>query len=676
MVNSQVPVMSSIPLAQQRDLRNTSIWRDVENHFQQLHGGAFGKVSGAIDPSASPDGRKIAFTGSIWDKLEGVPSTRICVADVERGTIETITYGPNSDCQARFSPDGRSLAFLSDRTEMGVFQLYLLDLDSLGEARPIGKLDGTVESVSWSPDGTKILLGMAERGADKAGGAGSGTMADRSESQLPSWLPNVEGGISEKPWRRAWIYHNAEDKLVQVGEKGINFWEVVWCGNKDLVAIVSPTPDEGAWYKATLAIIDINTGKERTLYRSSRQMGLPVVSPSATQVAVIEGLYSDRGVIAGEVLVVNIKNGSSSILEAKKVDTTQLIWQNDEKLFFIGLREWDTVAGTIDVKGDQSIKELWTSSETCGDRYPQATLLSEDRFAVVLESWTRYQELALIDKGDVKTIASLEHEGSRYLQTQMGSIEQVSWTAPDGLEIQGYLCLPSTGNKPHPLVLHIHGGPTSAFRNQWSLRYPFVPLLVARGYAVLSPNPRGSKTRGHEFTSHVYGDMGGADAQDLLSGVEAMIDRGIADASRVGVTGGSYGGFMSAWLITQTDRFGAAVPLAPVTDWVSQHTTSNIGYFDRDFLNADPYAKDGPYYHRSPLMFAGRYPTPVLLITGADDRCTPPTQAIQYHNALVEHGVKSVVSVYPNEGHGIRKFPAYIDFCCRLLSWFQEHIPA
>jgi dipeptidyl aminopeptidase/acylaminoacyl peptidase len=170
--------------------------------------------------------------------------------------------------------------------------------------------------------------------------------------------------------------------------------------------------------------------------------------------------------------------------------------------------------------------------------------------------------------------------------------------------------------------------------------------------------------------------MGGADTHDLLSGVEAMIARGIADPERVGVSGGSYGGFMSAWLITQSDRFAAAVPVAPVTHWASKHTTCNNPDFDKAFLQADPYAPDGRYFTRSPLMYAGRYPTPVLQIAGALDRCTPPTQAVQYHRALIEHGVNSVIAVYPGEGHGVKNFPAYIDYSCRVLSWFRDHMPA
>ncbi|KAH8820217.1 acylaminoacyl-peptidase [Xylogone sp. PMI_703] len=669
----QLPNLSPGSLAQHPDLRGTEIWKEVESHFQQLHGPAFGKVTGASDLTPSPDGSKLTFTGSILEKLEGTPYTRICLADIAKRTFTIITRGPHSDRSARWSPDGRSLAFVSDRTENGVFQPYLLELNALGEARPLGRVDGTVESVSWSPCGTKVLFGVAGRGADKAGPEGSGTTAPKDRSNSPAWLPSVQPDLTIDPWRTAWVYDKATEKITQVGRAGLNFWEVAWCGNDDVIAIISSSPTEGAWSTASLAIVSIATGKERVLYRSPRQLGLPVATPSVKKVALIEGLCSDRGIVAGDVVLVDITQQSATILASNNVDVSQLEWQGDENLFFLGLRGLDTVAGTIDIS-TQTANDIWISPETCGGRFPQGCLLAESKFAVVHESWTRYPEIAVVHDGQTQTISSLDHDGARYLRSRIGPIERVSWNAPDGLEIQGFLCLPNTGKKPHALILYVHGGPNSAFKNKWTMQYPVIALLNSCGYAVLCPNPRGSKGRGKDFAMGVYGDMGGADTYDLLSGVDAMINRGIADPTRIGVTGGSYGGYMSAWLITQSDRFAAAVPSSPVTDWVSLHTTCNNGSFDQDFLQENPYSRNGLYFSRSPLNFAGRYPTPVLQIAGELDRCTPATQAIQYHNALIEHGVTSVVAVYPGEGHGVKAFPAVVDYCSRVLSWFRDYM--
>jgi len=201
-------------------------------------------------------------------------------------------------------------------------------------------------------------------------------------------------------------------------------------------------------------------------------------------------------------------------------------------------------------------------------------------------------------------------------------------------------------------------------------------MLLKHGYAVFCPNPRGSTGRGQDFIRHVVGDMGGADAHDCLSGLDYLVRQGLADPKRLGITGVSYGGFMTAWLITQDSRFAAAVPVAPITNQVTEHLISNIPHFVSLFL-ADSFSNlAGKYFQRSPIVHARKVKTPTLNICGALDRCTPPEEAVQFHNALLETGARSALVTYPEEGHGIRKFPAVIDFTARVVSWFEEHMPA
>jgi len=200
-------------------------------------------------------------------------------------------------------------------------------------------------------------------------------------------------------------------------------------------------------------------------------------------------------------------------------------------------------------------------------------------------------------------------------------------------------------------------------------------MLLRHGYAVFFPNPRGSTGRGQAFARYVLGEMGGDDTYDLLSGLDHLVERGVADPLRLGVTGFSYGGFMTSWLVTQDSRFAAAVAVGPLTNHVTARLLSFIPQFIDLFL-ADTYTTaGGKYFCRSPVMQAGRVATPTLSICGALDRCTPPVEAAQFHNALLEHGAKSVLITYPQEGHGIRKWPAAIDCTARILAWFQEQMP-
>jgi dipeptidyl aminopeptidase/acylaminoacyl peptidase len=660
----------------ERDLRQTPLYHEIEEHFQRAFGPAFGKITGATNLAPSPDGRRIAFTGSKRERLEGLPSTRIAMVDVASGALKEITSGPNDDLLPQWSPDGKWLAFLSDRANKGHTQLYLLEGGQPGEPRATPEVEGTVEYCAWSADGRTILFAVAGSGADLAGAQGSGTTAAAAATaeEVPSWMPQVESGVAENQWRRLWLYDRESGKSRPLSRPGLNVWEAVWAGPDRIAAIVSTAPGEDAWYTAPLAVIECKTGRERVIYRSARQLGLPAASPAGQRIAVVQAVCSDRGLIAGDLLLVDPAGGAATAIATNGVDVTYLAWRDEQRLFFAGLRGLETVYGEYNATTG-AVVELWATHETSGMWHPSAAPTGERDFALALESYDRFPEIAIVCDGAPQTVVSLAHAGSEYLRQVGGTVREVAWTAPDGLEIQGLLAEP-TGPGPHPLILFIHGGPVAAYRNRWSMGYMFTPLLVSRGYAVLHPNPRGSSGRGQAFAERVYGDMGGGETGDHLAGLDALVASGAADPARLGVMGGSHGGFMSSWIVTQTDRFAAAVPMSPVTDFLSQHYTSNIGYFDRLFLQDEPSNPAGRYFSRSPVQHAHKVKTPTLQTTGELDRCTPPTQAVEFHHALLEHGVESVLAIYPGEGHGVRRFPAVIDQCTRIVSWFERHMPA
>ncbi len=658
-----------------RDLRDTPLYRQVEEHFRRALEPAFGRISDAADPVPSPDGRRIAFTGSKLEKLEGTPTTRICLADAAEGTFEEVTAGPNDDRLPRWSPDGTVLAFVSDRAQKGRHQLYLLEAGRVGEARPAPAVDGTIEDLSWSPDGSQILLGVAGVGAELAGVQGSGS-TKKADEELPPWIPEVEAGPDENSWRRAWMFDVGSREVRAVSREGLNVWEAVWCGPGRIAGIVADGPAEDTWYEAPLALIDPGSGKESILYRSDRQLGFLAASPSGRRLAVIEAICSDRLVMAGDLLLVDPDTGDATRVESAGVDVTHAVWRDEVRLLFIGFRGMDLVVGELDPgAGANASRELWSSHESSGFYEPRVQPAGPDGFALTLQSYDRYPEVVVVEGGQARTVVSLSHEGSRYVRGIAERLDRVSWTAPDGLEIDGLLARPDRDG-PFPLVTNVHGGPVSARVNTWSMSGQLTPLLVSRGYAVFFPNPRGSSGRGQAFAEMVYGDMGGGDARDILAGIDALVERGMADRERLGVMGGSYGGFMSAWLVTQDERFAAAVAYSPVTDWYSQHLTSNIGHWDRLILGEDLQKPGGEYFKRSPIAFARRARTPTLLTAGSVDRCTPPGQAREFYQALLENGVETELAIYPGEGHGVRKLPATIDWVARTVAWFERHMPA
>ncbi|HXJ65726.1 MAG TPA: S9 family peptidase [Actinomycetota bacterium] len=658
-----------------RDLRETPLYREIEEHFRKAMEPAFGTISGATDPAPSPDGRTVAFTGSKLEKLEGTPETRICLVDLESGDLREITGGPNHDRLPKWSPDGSRLAFLSDRAEAGRFHPYLLDSGRVGEAAAAPEVEGTVEYLAWSPDGSTVLLGVAGLGADRAGAEGSGTTA--AGGDLPAWMPDVEGGDETTHRRRVDLWDTAAGTVRTISPEALNVWEAAWCGDGTIAAVASDGPGEETWYGSRLTAIDIATGEVRDVYtsgRTDRQIAMPAAPPGGGRLALIEALSSDRGVLAGDVVLIDPATGEATRVEADDTDVTWIAWRDDDRLFYAGQRGLDTVAGDIEA-ANGNVAELWANGESFGQRYPEAQPVGTSGFVAVLEGYERPPEIAEFRDGKFETVHSFAHEGSRYLAEVGGRLERVTWEAHDGREIPGLLIVPD-GPGPHPLLVHVHGGPIWAYRNRWAMGYAVTLALVARGYAVLHPNPRGSTGLGQDYAGLVVGDMGGDDARDCLAGVEALVERGVADPSRIGVYGGSYGGFMSAWLPTISDRFAAAVAYSPVTDWYSQHWNSNIGSWDSEFLQAAPASPGGAYFDRSPVMFASKVRTPVLLTAGLQDRCTPPGQAIEMYRALREHGVESEVVIYPQEGHGVRQMPTLFDFCARTVAWFERFMPA
>jgi dipeptidyl aminopeptidase/acylaminoacyl peptidase len=293
---------------------------------------------------------------------------------------------------------------------------------------------------------------------------------------------------------------------------------------------------------------------------------------------------------------------------------------------------------------------------------------------MVVQGHRRPARLIQVSNSKTRTVAEFGYKGSAALIRQLPAVEPYYWNAPDGLEMQGWL-MRGKGRKGAPLVMEVHGGPIWRSSPFFLGRAAHYVMLAERGYSLFWPNPRGSSGRGQDFARAVVGDMGGADMRDLISGVDRIVAQGRVDRRRIGLIGGSYGGFMVSWLVTQDQRFAAAVSVAPITNWLSFHLTTNIGHFVESYLlrcGENVRARD--YVTRSPVMFARGVKTPTLNICGALDLCAPPGQAQEFHNALRQHGAKSMLVTYPTEGHNVRSFPGMIDYSARVVDWFVSHM--
>jgi dipeptidyl aminopeptidase/acylaminoacyl peptidase len=655
----------------ERDLREAPLYRDVERFFLSVLEPGFGQAWPAGDPTPSPDGTEIAFRGERLDRLEGHAVGRICLVGADGAGLRTITDGPNDDSEPRWSPDGARLTFRSDREHKGRHRLYVLDRHDVGEARGLGTFPGTVEWHRWSPDGTRILVGVAGDAAEQADALGSGTLG--GEPEVPAWVPDVESSdLGDAERRSAWVLDVATGRTRQLSDAGRNVWEADWCGDGSIAAVVSDGAGEDAWYGAGLSAFDAASGDERRLASSDVQFGWVAGSPGGERIAVIEAVCSDRLVVCGDLRVVDLATGSVTPVDLGDVDASRAVWLDDDRLLVFGRRGLISVAVSCSLDGSDPV-ERWSTSASVGELYhPSGSVLGDD-VLVLTSSHDRPPSIVAIDRGGTeREVAAPRHAGHDVVLRAVGRRVPLSWVATDGLEIEGVLTLPA-GAGPFPLVLSVHGGPIGTSDD----RFPGVlsALLLTRGFAILQPNPRGSAGRGQDFAARVVGDMGGADLDDVLTGVDAAVAAGHADPDRLVLTGGSYGGFMAAWIPTRDRRFKASVSISPVTDWWSERFDSSLGAWVGDFLGGQPHEVPGEYTSRSPVLGAGNVSTPVLLTAGRHDRATPVGQAVEFYRALREQGVPTEVVVYPQEGHGVGEFPAVVDLATRTIRWFERFLP-
>ena len=250
---------------------------------------------------------------------------------------------------------------------------------------------------------------------------------------------------------------------------------------------------------------------------------------------------------------------------------------------------------------------------------------------------------------------------------------RIRYESVDGWQIDAFLTLPLTprGEGAPPLIVDVHGGPSWAYTDNW---YDWSQMLASAGFAVLQPNVRGSLGRGVAFADAVVGDMGGKDLQDVLHGVDYLIDQGLVDSERIGIMGWSYGGFMTAWAVTQTTRFKAAMMGAGVSDYHSFHAQSNIPDWDMRFIGVDPLEQPEQYRERSAITHAARVTTPTLIVHGENDLCVPVNQAYAFYRALRERKVPVELVVYPREGHGFSEKEHLRDLEERMLGWFEKYL--
>lgn len=648
----------------------------MNNQSQTLTPEDLASIRPITDPQVSVDGtiqacvvhgpapaRGKAPSADIWAGRGGEPTA-------------AVTSGPWIDLTPRLSPTGRMLAFASDRESAGLFRLYVLSLDGdemPSEPQRITALPGVVEDIVWAADESAMIVRTADEGSDTGNIGGAKRFVPDGEEDEPFTVQRPASA-----WRRLHLV-KLSGAVQQVSPVGLTIWDIGWAGHGPIAAVVSTDPSENGWYDAHLALIDTESREARTIYTPKWQLQSPAMSSDARTVAFLEAPQSDRALLAGSVIVMDL--GTEAIARpAPGADVARVRWTDDGRLFWVGVGSVESACGFL-VRGTTwRVEESWRGRAALGQAYLMSANCSRDGSTIVAGYQSHDQppelrEFKVSDGVGWRQRTSVNAE----LAGRVRSRESVHrWTAGDGLEIHGLLLLPPepAPESGLPLIVVPHGGPTNTTSStfaQGAHRGDAV-LLTQAGCAVLLPNPRGSTGRGHEFMAAIIGDLGGGDLADIESGVESLVNEHIIDPARIGIVGISYGGFMSAWAAVRSKMFAASIPISGLMNWLSFHNTSNQGRMDELFLDSDPYDPTGRHLERSPVMYVNDCLTPTLLLHGDLDLACPLSQAQEFYQGLAAAGCETELVTYRGAGHGMSEREHVIDVSNRIVEWFTRHL--
>ena len=627
------------------------------------------------DAQISPAGDRIAFV--IVDGFkphDGPAESRLWMADTAGSRAQPFSAGPWADSQPRWRPDGRQLAFISDRSEKGKTQLYVIDLEG-GEARQLVSTPTEVSQPAWSADGRWIAFLATDPESDQ-------------EKQRKHKKDDRAVADESTKFDRLYVADVAAGTTKQITSNDVQVWEFDWSPDGSRFAVLTaPRPTDDGWFEAELAVVSSSGGAAQRLLRIGKQLALPRWSPDGARIAFISGTWSDPGSVGGELFVCDVqKRAARSLTERLQLSVSWFESRPDGSgVLFLAYEEGKLSLNEIGWDG-QSRNCFWKEPLTCAERMQPR--ISTDRAARTIavaredplhprDVWTYSEQ---------KGWRQITRLNSRFATFQLGSTEAVSWSSSDGRAVGGLLVRPAEpdAKHPYPLVVQVHGGPS----NIWPYRlcaswHDWAQLLAASGYAVFLPNYRGSFGWGTEFAEANLGDMGGGDWQDIISGVDHLVREGIADGNRLGIGGWSYGGFMAAWAVTQTDRFRAAIMGAGISNWLSFHGTSEIPTWDTLYWHESsppsqggarggPFQDQGKYLTFSPISHVRRAKTPTLILHGRDDTCVPVGQAQEFYRALCDLNVPTELVVYPRQGHPILEKNHQRDLLTRVVGWFDR----
>jgi dipeptidyl aminopeptidase/acylaminoacyl peptidase len=639
----------------------------------------FMEMESVGSPQISPDGKTIIFTRTWVDKVKDQYRSNLWITDLDGTRIRELTSGARNDSSPEWSPEGKRIAFLSDRD--GTNQLHVMWLDTR-EVAQLTHLEQAPNNIKWSPDGKwiaftsfvadtepilNIKLPDRPRGAEWARPA---VIVDRL-----SWAADGRG-----PTPRGHTHLFVVDATLggtprQITSGKFNHTGFDWAPDGKTIYVGGIRKPEAEYLRGDSEIYAINLGSLEVKSLTDRKGpdGNPVVSPDGKLIAYVG--YDDK-MYTNHVSSLYLMNsdGTNKRLLAGNLDSSPQ-----------GLNWWPTSNGlyfTVESKGksdlcwvalaDNTLKRSSTNTHLTG-------LAVANSGQVAAISSTLKEPGALVtfkldNRADsvLKPTKLVDVNTDVLANVKLGDWEELWYTSKDGLKVQGWLVKPANfeAGKKYPMVLWIHGGPWSMYSMGWSWAFQ---NFAASGYAVLFTNPRGSTGYGQDFVNGIQYSYPGKDYDDLMAGVDAALAKGFIDERNLFVCGGSGGGVLTAWIVGHTDRFAAAVSMRPVINWHSFVGTTDGASWYYQFQKR-PWEDPMEFAARSPLNYVANVKTPTMVMTGEADLRTPMGQSEEYYRALKMLKKETLLVRMPDEFHGWRRPSHQIAQQLYLMAWFEKHM--
>ena len=646
-----------------------------EKDYKLLDMETYMEMESVGSPNISPNGKLILFTRGWVDKVNDRTRSNLWMVDVAGQRVRELTHGDWSDSSPVWSPDGKKIAFLSDRD--GTTQLHIMWMDTR-EVAQLTHLQTTPGSLRWSPDGQALAFTMfiedtipilsvkLPKRPSGAKWASPGIVIDRL-----SWQRDGRGPV---PKGYAHIYTlNAElggtPRKLTSGDYSHS--DPQWSVDGKTIYFSAIRKPEAEYQRGDSEIysISLDSLKINALTDRKGPDGGMRVSPDGIWIAYTGNDDKNFTSHLSSLYLMDSSGGKKRLLAGDLPNSpSSVTWANDSSGVYYIMSE-KGVANYYFVSRNGNIKVI-----TEGNHYLSGlSLAKNNQVAATLSDYYNPGTLVTLNLSSPAEIKTLVDVNTDILEdVKLGKVEEMWFKSPDGLDLQGWLIKPSEfePGKKYPMLLWIHGGPWSMYsvRFNWAWQN-----FAAKGYAVLFMNPRGSTGYGQDFVNGIQYSYPGKDYDDLMAAVDAAIAKGFIDTQNLFVCGGSGGGVLTAWIVGHTDRFKAAVSMRPVINWHSFVGTTDGASWYRQFEKY-PWEDPMEYALRSPLHYVANVTTPTMVMTGEADLRTPMTQSEEYYRALKMLKKDTLLVRMPDEFHGWRRPSHRMQQQLYLMAWFEKYM--